>query len=454
VRGRGIRPWVAGAAATLVVAALVTAGCRGGTSEAERPDAARPRIVLIGWDAATWHVVQPLIDAGQLPNLARLVEDGAHGVLRAEPPLLSPVVWTTIATGFPPAEHGITGFELPDPATGKPILASTVHRRRAPVWRMASAAGRSVGVVGWWSTWPADEVDGFVVTDHLAYNRFDDWIDRGDADPGAPRHLTFPEELTEELRPFAIRPEAVDPEDVLRLAPFGAREREEMVRAEKPVLFHAPSVIKFAWVTDASNHAFARHLLDTREQPDLFAVVYVLSDVAGHVFWHHYEPELFPGMQAAADDPLAETIPNVYRLLDRWTGEILDRVSPDSTVIVLSDHGMGAKRVLPKPWVNPAGDHTPEGILVVRGPGVPAGADLGVVPQVDVAPTLLGRLGIPVARDMPGRPVELLLPPGTTVADLPSVPSYGDGRSATVPDALSPARQEYEERLRSLGYIQ
>jgi predicted AlkP superfamily pyrophosphatase or phosphodiesterase len=431
---------------------LAASGCGSDTPEA-RPTTAQPKVVLIGWDAATWHVIRPMVEAGQLPNLARLLDEGAHGVLRADPPILSPVVWTTIATGFPSAEHGITGFELPDPSTGKPILASTVHRRRAPLWSMASVAGRSAGIVGWWTTWPADEVDGFVVTDHLAYNRFDDWTDRGDRDAGASQHLTWPEELAAELRPLRLAPETVDPAPILALAPFGAAEREEMLRATKPVLFHAPSVIKFAYTTDASNHAFARHLLDTRGQPDLFAVIYVLSDVAGHVFWHHYEPQLFPDMKPVAGDPLAATIPNVYRLLDRWTGEILDRVAPDSMVVVLSDHGMGPKGVLPKPWVNPAGDHTSEGILIVSGPGVSAGVDLGVVAQVDLAPTLLARLGIPIASDMPGRILPALLPPGTLPADLDRIATYGDGRSRDVLDSLSPARQEYEDRLRSLGYI-
>ena len=113
--GRGeesfVTRWGRNAAAVVVLAVVLAAsGCGSDTPEA-RPATAQPKVVLIGWDAAKWDVIRPMVEAGQLPNLARLLEEGARGVLRADPPILSPVVWTTIATGFPPSEHGITGFE-------------------------------------------------------------------------------------------------------------------------------------------------------------------------------------------------------------------------------------------------------------------------------------------------------------------------------------------------------
>src|ERR1700675_2994796 len=72
-----------------------------------------PRVLLIGWDAADWKVIQPLLDAGQMPNLARLIAQGVRGNLATIYPALSPMLWTSIATGKRAYKHGIHGFTEP-----------------------------------------------------------------------------------------------------------------------------------------------------------------------------------------------------------------------------------------------------------------------------------------------------------------------------------------------------
>jgi hypothetical protein len=438
------------AAALACVLAVTVVLIAGGCSTAP-PENEGWKVVLIGWDGATWEVIRPMLRRGELPVVGRLVEGRGRGVLMAEPPLLSPVVWSTLATGFPPREHGITGFELADPTSGGPILASSFHRERAALWQMVSAGEKDVGFVGWWSSWPAEPVQGYLVSDHLAYNRWDDWATRGNKEQEGNFYLTFPAELAGELEPFAVRPGDVGIEKISSLAAFDEDETREMMEAERPIKFHAPSVLRFGYATDASNQRFAEHLLESRTQPDLFSITYILSDVAGHVFWHRYEPELYPGADRH-DDRLRDAIPNVYRQLDRWTGQILERIDPDSLVIVLSDHGMGAKGILPRPGVNPAGDHAPEGIFVISGPGIPRGIDLGVLRQIDLAPTVLAMLDLPVAEDMPGRVVLTALPEGS-FADPQWIPSYGRGGEDLYPTGLSPADEDYKDRLRALGYI-
>lgn len=445
----GLKPAIETTPGKLLLALLTTLGLLAyGCGESTDSSEYGPPVAIIGWDGATWEVLQPLLIAGDLPHVQALLERGGRGVLLAEPPLRSPALWTTLATGFLPAEHGIHDFQLPDPVTGLPILAATLHRQRAPIWTIASRYGREVGFVGWWTTWPAEPVHGWMVSDHLADNRWDHWAKRPDRES---YQLTFPAELAESLRPHAVTALDVNADTISHLASFSEGERTEMMLATRPVMFHGPSVLRHGYATDASNINFALELLDRYGQPDLFATVFILSDVAGHVFWHHLEPEQLrePNPDGAR---LAEAIPNVYRQLDRWTGEILERLAPDTLVLLISDHGMRGTGYLPRPGRNPSGDHRPEGILIAAGPGIPAGTDLGVIRQLDFAPTVLAALGVPVAEDMPGRIAEQLLG-NAEDRTIRSVESHGDGRTHFDVLETSPAEERYKDRLRSLGYI-
>ena len=76
------------------------------------------KVLLIGWDAADWKVINPLMDAGKMPNLEKLVNQGVKGNLSTLYPMLSPMLWTSIATGKRAHKHGIHGFSEPDPQSG------------------------------------------------------------------------------------------------------------------------------------------------------------------------------------------------------------------------------------------------------------------------------------------------------------------------------------------------
>jgi predicted AlkP superfamily phosphohydrolase/phosphomutase len=77
------------------------------------------RVIFVGVDGADWDIIENLMAQDLLPNFAELVENGATGPLRSVKPLLSPLVWTTIATGKFPEDHGILNFTVVDPATGR-----------------------------------------------------------------------------------------------------------------------------------------------------------------------------------------------------------------------------------------------------------------------------------------------------------------------------------------------
>src|SRR3982750_1295848 len=81
------------------------------------------RLLLVGWDAADWKVIDPLLTKGEMPHLAGVLRDGVRGNLAPISPPLSPMVWTSIATGKRPYKHGIHGFTEPtqDGMSGRPI---------------------------------------------------------------------------------------------------------------------------------------------------------------------------------------------------------------------------------------------------------------------------------------------------------------------------------------------
>ena len=195
---------------TAVAALLLLAGCSDGydleedapevaaaieVSRVAHPDAWKRRVIVIGMDSCDPDLVEDLIRRGKASNFARMRRDGAHGELRSLTPLLSPVVWTTIATGMPPERHGILDFVTVTEEGPRPV--SSRLRQADTVWELVASAGEPVGVVGWLVSWPADPINGFLVTERigrLAYEADRFGKTRGDAPKAA-----WPPELAKEI---------------------------------------------------------------------------------------------------------------------------------------------------------------------------------------------------------------------------------------------------------------
>jgi hypothetical protein len=169
----------------LCLLGLALAGCQGtATSESEEAAsvgiaaslAVRP-LLLVGIDGATFDRILPLAEQGRVPNLAGLMERGSWGPLETLEPTVSPAIWTTVATGRLPEVHGIVGFDGVPGFTMSTLPTSQMRRVRA-FWNVLSEHGRSVGIVGWWATWPAEPVDGFIVSDRFAYTRMEATLGR------------------------------------------------------------------------------------------------------------------------------------------------------------------------------------------------------------------------------------------------------------------------------------
>ncbi|MCP4589935.1 MAG: sulfatase-like hydrolase/transferase [bacterium] len=414
----------------------------------------RPKIALIGIDGAEWSVIWSMIERGELPNFDRLVREGTTAQCESYGQTMSPQVWNTIVTGKHYLEHGIDWFvvkagdvtEKGDLEEDEDLIPVTSRHRRVPaLWDILSQAGHTVGAIGFWATWPATPVNGFMVSDRFSYSRVNKLASAHDN----LLHQTYPAELAEELRDLIVTPDSVSP----------AQRRDfmsESVQADDWRKNHdIVSEFDITYAQTETYHRVAQRLLD-RGQPDFFACYFQGVDVISHYFWEFMQPET-AGRTVPPErlDSFGDTIEAMYRRQDTILGELLERFDDDTIVIVVSDHGFRPvpfdKRSIP----TVSGWHRLHGVLAIWGPGVKSGMTLTDASVFDITPTVLALMGEPVAKDMQGRVLEEAFEEGVLGAiDLVAVydrmPEQAPINEA---DIQSPMDQAMLERLRGIGYI-
>lgn len=459
------------AAAALLACALCGPGC----GDAQRADSGAP-VLFFAVDGLEWDVLLPLVQRGEVPALAKLMRRGVFGELESLRPTWSPVIWTTIATGKGPAKHGIEGFVYAVEVDGKlePRVYNSGHRRTKAFWNILSDRGRTVDVVGWWITYPAEPIDGLMVsqtnTTAALLERDDGAILKGTLQEGVPRQV-WP--ASREAEVLALL-ERVDATLDARLAehygvpPHPLGPLEQAVWDESRWAFRADET--YLEIVDARLDA---------PPADVTAVYVGGPDVVGHRFWRYAYPQDF------AHAPSAEQIENFgglleasYRRVDRALAAMLAELPPETTVWVVSDHGMHADNAdaLFAPEAERegrlSGNHTaaPPGVFLAAGPRIAARAvdapaletlartdipSLGSV--LDVLPTLLAMLELPLGEDMPGAPMAAVLDADWLAAHPPTrVPTHDDDAWRAAHARLRAESLDLDERLeqlRALGYI-
>ncbi len=390
------------------------------------------KVLVIGLDGAEWDLIHPMVAAGELPNLGRLMGEGVHGKLRSLEPLAkSPAIWTTIATGKSPAEHGIKGFV--DQMHGRP-LTQNIRRVRA-IWNIASGVGRTTGVVGWLMSWPAEEVNGFVVSDYLQYAAAKGVRVNGRTHPAELEAAIASQVVDWRQVPWSFVQGFLD-------APLDtAAMSQELANLLQPIKWIAAGDMTFARVGAG---------LYRERRPDLFAVYLRGMDAMGHLYWNYMTPEAVPegtllpeGMRYATGAMRA-----YYRYVDGLIQPFLEAADENTTILVVSDHGFhgGLDRGVEM--------HKLDGVIIMAGRDVGRGEITGAS-VYDVTPTVLALLGLPPAQDMRGKILWSALAPtiprerfSQTIATYET----GDRPGADSP-LESPVDEELKERLRSLGYI-
>lgn len=425
---------VAGVSLALAVA---TCGSRSG----------KGRVIVLGLDGLDPRAVDLLMSEGKLPHFARLRQDGAYARLLSSKPLLSPVVWTTIATGKTPEQHGIGHFVAIDEKTGEQLPVTSEMRRARALWNILSDKQRTVATVGWWATWPSEKVSGQVVSDHTCYHFL---FQQGQTGAGPAAGLTYPPELFARIAPLVRRPRDVTPSEA---APFITVAPEELTR---PFDFNH-DVSHFLWaLATADTYRGISLKLWREDRPDVLMTYIEGTDSVAHLFGHLFRAGKLSGELAAQQAKFGNAVEQMYLYADRLVGDFMDAMDRDTTLIVLSDHGfdLGATQDDPSKTRDmrrvSEHFHNLEGILYLYGNHVRRGR-LEEPKILDVAPTVLALAGVPPARDMPGR----VLTEGIDLAvPGPAVATYEVGAPSGARSARDAAADpEIVERLKSLGYL-
>lgn len=425
----------------------------------DQPKTRPAKVLFVGVDGATWDIAGPLMDQGEMPNLKALVDRGFASHLSTFQPSLSPVIWTTIGTGKSKEVHGITDFVRAGAHGAEPVLSN--DRKVRAIWDLLGERGVRVGIVGWWLTWPAEVVNGFMVSS-LSVLEAGLW--KGSAYVGMPKQ-THPPGWSGDLDRIVEAEQARAAE--LGRALFGDLPPEFGNPVQQRVILDTRSALLSDQIFFEAAKAFWQ-----REKVPFLSVYSGIVDVSSHRMWKYYRPTDKPQWHVpnAEADALGVVIPNAYRWFDRKLGEIVALADPDTLIIVASDHGFHAEMRPGMSEDERTGGHEfalLPGIFVAAGPGVRK-SDLrydesAQIPSVyDLTPTWLHVFGLPRASDMEGRVYTELFTPEYLAANplLPEVPTYETSPRPTVAiteedrAAVSGAKDNIVDRLRSLGYLQ
>ena len=408
------------------------------------------KVFILGFDALDWLVYEQVARTHPLPNLKRIREEGSWGDLRSIEPLISPLIWTTAVTGVTPDEHGIMDFLVTSPETGEEVPVTSWMRRVPALWNMCTATGLSSGFIGWFASFPAEEVDGFVISDRVAYHMFDPAWQKGERDASA-AGLTHPPDLYVDVAGLVLEPEDVT--DMVSLyvdGPVGG-----LGTAFDP----SDPVSNLRLIISAyRTYEGMMSRLYPRVKPDLFGVYFEFTDSVCHLFMRHMEPAM-TGTEPEEARRYKFGVHAAYQEADRILGDVLDMLDDSTMLIVMSDHGFksGAMRPLTDSRIGHGQAiewHRIMGSIAFYGPGVKRGYKVSDATVMDVAPTVLYLLGLPVDEKMEGRLLTDAFADDWVAAHPPSYTSLYDSVFVQGDPTISGAESEaLKQKLVSLGYV-
>src|SRR5712692_558342 len=411
-----------------------------------RPAGTSHPVIWLGLDGLDWEILDRLSSEGKMPNWSRLVSEGYSSKLTSFVPILSPVVWTTIATGVGPDVHRVLDFQEVAPKTGQKIPISGLSRAVPAIWNLASAAGKKVGVVGWWATHPAEEVKGFFVTDHASPILYDKPTLSGSA---------YPSSLEAGLAQIVEREGHPTPADLARFVDVPPAEIARILGSGHGM---DNAVVALARIVASTRvyHRAARDLYD-KNLPDLMTVYIEGTDEIGHFF----SPFTPPRLACVSEEDFGRyhrAVEVYYGMVDQMLGQWMRRAAEDhATLLVNSDHGFkwGEDRPCERSsfgWSTAAYWHRLDGVFAAWGERVRPGKGSEKPSMFEVAPTVLALLGLPQDSQMSGHPITAAFRELRSGQRPGVLAGLTVRRVAAAPMSAAEA-SEYTKKLLALGYL-
>jgi len=449
--------------------------------------AAKGKVLLLGVDAAYWDTLLTLVEAGKLPNFEKLIKEGASGKL---PSLItmwgatantitygihSPAIWTSIVTGKSPFKHGIKDFVYTEiPGIGHPfryplipsfipykenvenILGLKVRpynrffRKSKAAWNIFTDAGLRVGALGWWDTWPIEEVNGVLLSDRFTDPNLDTkWF---------PHNLIKQEDVDSLLKQIE-NPSSQDLQYFTQF-PYNPKFKDHFEKDSREYMRNdlmRNLVINFYIDKFRSNLGLK---LLSRGDFTLLAVYYFGVDPVGHAFFRFKNPELFLDVEPEEIEYFGDIIDKYYIWIDNEIGKYLQKIDRETTVIICSDHGMGPwlKMSSVKKGVRLSGSHRKNGIIIFWGNHIRKGVRIFPKSVLDVFPTILYLTGMPVAQDMDGTIMKDAIEPDYWAkSPNKTIKTYEDKRYTYRFNEEISSKQLVDkkvmDKLKSLGYL-
>ncbi len=264
------------------------------------------RVLVIGLDGVPLDIIKTWADAGHLPVLQKLMSEGAVGRLKSTMPPTSGPSWSSFMTGKSPGKTGIYDFLQRREETYRFSPISARDRHGKTLWSLLSKADKTVGVLNVPVSYPVEPVNGFIISGFMT--------------PYSARDFAYPPALLSEIK------EVVGAYHIYPTTTFSEAHADEFFNACDQLL-------------DMRAHA-ALWLME-RYDWDFFITVFFDTDRILHQLWHYLDPT-HPWRRDDAEVDKSWPVLRYFQRLDGSIGRILERVDDDTTVFVLSDHGMGA----------------------------------------------------------------------------------------------------------------
>lgn len=350
------------------------------------------KLLIIGWDAADWKLIHPLMDQGLMPTLEKLVNGGVIGNLATLNPPLSPMLWTSIATGKTADKHGILGFAEPIPDTGGVRPVNVTSRKTRALWNILHHKGFRTNLVGWWPSHPAEPIQGAVVS-----NFFHQAADEYGKPWKVPRHSVHPPDLLDYLTQLRVHPGEITGPILQPFVPLIDKIDQEKDK-------RLASLAKI--IADTATHQAVTTWLMQHTEWDVTAVYLDAIDHFGHGFMRYHPPRR-PWIDEKDFALYKEVINAGYRFHDMMLERLVNLAGEDCAILLISDHGFHSDHLrphsLPKVPAAPAYEHSPYGIFLLKGNGIRKDERVFGASLLDIAPTVLHYLGLPIGEDMDGK---------------------------------------------------